>query len=166
MPATYNPIATTTLGSANSTITFSSIPGTYTDLVLVLSSLSASASTPIIRFNSDTGNNYSWTRLVGTGSAAQSGRLTSLSYIEIAYSALSSTIPSLGIVNVFNYANTSTNKTILCSSSQDQNGSGSTQSSVGLWRNTSAITTITITMDGGFNFAANTTATLYGILKA
>ena len=77
MTATYDPIATTTLGSAASTITFSSIPNTFTDLRLVLFgvTLNATGTYNQIRFNNDTGTNYSWTQLLGNGSAAQAQRL-------------------------------------------------------------------------------------------
>ena len=60
--ATYALIERQTLGSATSTVTFSSIPGTYTDLIIISSALSAGTSeTIMMRFNSDSGNNYSFT---------------------------------------------------------------------------------------------------------
>ncbi len=62
MPATYEPLATTTLGSAASSVTFSSISGSYTDLVVVFSGTAGGGnSNLILTFNSDTGSNYSWT---------------------------------------------------------------------------------------------------------
>ena len=73
MPATYEPIATTTLGSAVNSFTFSSIPNTYTDLVLVVVvPTAASSGTFGLRFNSDTASNYSHTTLSGNGSSAVS----------------------------------------------------------------------------------------------
>lgn len=157
-------LATTTLGSASNTITFSSIPQTYTDLRLVFTGTSANGTTLTIRFNSDSATNYSWTRLVGTGAAAQSGRTTSATEIYPVL-ALSST-PQFYAVDVFSYAG-STNKTLLMQDASDLNGSGRVASYVGLWRSTSAITSINITGLYGTapnNFDAGTTATLYGIL--
>ena len=75
MPATYEPIQTTTLGSAAASYTFSSIPSTYTDLKLVITGTSVGAYADIdLRFNSDTATNYSWTALAGNGTAASSYR--------------------------------------------------------------------------------------------
>jgi len=168
MAATYEPIATTTLGSAASSITFSTIPGTYTDLVLTLVYLrdTSGSAYPIMRFNSDTGSNYSGTRLTGDGSSAASARQTNQTSISIdgEYGS-STTVPGLGIVHIFSYAG-STNKTVLGETSMDKNGSGGVIRRVSLWRNTAAITSITILEAVSGNFAAGTTATLYGILKA
>ena len=75
MPATYEPIASTTLGTAAADITFSSIPGTYTDLVLVLyGGFATAASDLYTQFNSDTGTNYSNSDLRGNGTAAAANR--------------------------------------------------------------------------------------------
>lgn len=159
MPTTYEPIATTTLGTAGSTITFSSIPATYTDLTLVLFCLTAGYDTHI-RFNGDTGTNYSATILRGNGSAASSSRTTSAAQIYLNFNASS---PALFIVDVFSYAG-STNKTLLINSNEDANGSGTVERRVGLWRNTTAINSITLTHGG--NFSIGTTATIYGIKNA
>lgn len=163
MPATYEPIATTTLGSAASSITFSSIPGTYTDLRIVFVGLDTSGGDwNRIQFNGDTGANYSSTYLDGNGTSATSGRGTSMT--SMYGPVISDVHPSLGTIDIFSYAG-STNKTILVTASNDQNGSGVTRPNVGLWRSTAAITSVTILMNSG-NMAAGSTATLYGILKA
>jgi len=74
MPATYEPIATTTLTGGTS-YTFTSIPATYTDLVLVVNAATASGSSNLaMQFNADTGSNYSFTRIFGNGSSASSSR--------------------------------------------------------------------------------------------
>lgn len=173
MPATYEPIATTTLGSAASSITFSSIPGTYTDLVLVTllrenGGSNSPGSNMEVSVNNDSGTNYSWTRTFADGTGVSSSRFTSQAYMSIATAAggaTSSNIFGLSILNFFSYAG-STNKTILSSHGVDANGSGWVFNSVGLWRSTSTITSIKINNASGNNFAANSTATLYGILKA
>lgn len=168
MPVTYEPIATTTLGSAAITITFSSVPSTYTDLVLILvASASTNSRTVWLRFNSDSGTNYSTTQLYGSGTAAGSDSTNNFSAINIAGAAnMSSTIPHLYNINIFSYGG-STNKTILSTKSGDNNGSGYVATNVGLWRNTSSITSITLQCGNGVDtFNVGTTATLYGIKAA
>ena len=167
MPATYEPIATTTLGSSAASIAFTSLTSAYTDLRLVVISL-ASASTigGMIQFNSDTGSNYSYTRMTGNGTAASSTRVSNFTQLNTAFSGnATTTIPMLQTVDVFSYAG-STNKTVLVTSQSDQNGSGAVERSCGLWRNTAAITRIDVFPNSANNFATGTTATLYGILKA
>ena len=165
MPTTYEPIATTTLGSATATITFSSIPATYTDLRLVFVGNCVSASRYLIyRFNSDSGTNYSMTSLGGDGASAYSLRRASDTYLFTNnYSGASTTVPQLVTTDIFSYAG-STNKTSLSTVSSDTNGAGVVDRSVGLWRSTSAITSITIYYGGALaDIAAGSTATLYGI---
>jgi len=83
MPATYEPIATTTLGSAAATITFSTIAATYTDLRLTLVfTTSVGGANVFFRFNGDTGTNYSYTSLEGSGSAASSSRNTGANRLQ------------------------------------------------------------------------------------
>jgi hypothetical protein len=164
MPATYEPIATTTLGSAASVITFSSIASSWTDLRLVLTATMASSGGAIyLQFNSDTGSNYSSTSLEGRGTTANSQRLSNRTKIELEgfWFAAATTTPFLQTLDIFSYAG-STNKTVLTTASNDQNGSGEVLRTVGLWRDTSAINRIDITA-GSPNFAIGTTATLYGI---
>ena len=163
--ATYEPIATTTLGSAAASITFSSIAGTYTDLRISFTGTATGGTSPIIRFNSDAATNYSQTYLQGDGASAASSSYTSLSRIFLNSSSSMNTTPQFNSVDIFSYAG-STYKTILFTSSHDKNGSGVIYSSVGLWRSTSAINTITLSLNGGSNMDIGTTATLYGIKAA
>lgn len=167
MPATYEPIATTTLSSAAASITFSSISGSYTDLVLSIITKNATSNANLtLRFNSDTGTNYSITDIEGDGTSVISLRGTNATRLYINNVASASTSNFLfSKVNIFSYAG-STNKTVLSEGSVDKNGSGGVERTVGLWRNTSAITTIAIALDDGTNLATGSTATLYGILKA
>lgn len=170
MPATYEPIATTTLSSVATNITFSSIPSTYTDLVISFTGNAAETYYQLgLQFNTDTSSgstNYSSTFISGNGSSAAAGRETNLYCIIAQQNTLSTTIPSLLNVNLFSYAG-SAYKTILASHSGDLNGSGSVYRTVGLWRSTSAINSIKImSSNGAQNLAVGTTATLYGIKKA
>jgi hypothetical protein len=164
MPATYEPIATQTLGSAATGITFSSVPSTYTDLRVILVQTTDGANLGI-RFNSDSGSNYSWTRLQGDGSSATSARTTSATFGQLNGNGTSAS-PNSGLVEVdiFSYAG-STNKTLLSKFSNDQNGSGNTASTVNLWRSTAAITTVYVFAAGG-SLQTGSTATLYGIKNA
>jgi hypothetical protein len=166
MPSTYEPIATTTLGSAASTITFSSIAASWTDLrvVLVANSTTASAS-PYYRFNNISTTSYSTTYISGNGTAASSSRTTSQSLIMAGNTvSTSTTIPIFVTFDVFSYAG-STNKTSLYTTSNDLNGSGVVERGVGRLETVNAITRIDIALSGS-TMAAGTTATLYGILKA
>lgn len=159
--STYTPIATTTLGSAASSVTFSSITG-YTDLRLVANfSTTTNVADIALRYNSDTGTNYSDTSLVGTGSSATSGRNSNSSYAKIGYCGTSGQT-MMSTADIMNYSNSTTYKTCLGRSS---NAAGEVQQEVNLWRNTAAITTLTMLVGAG-NFAIGSTFTLYGIAAA
>jgi hypothetical protein len=165
MPATYEPIATTTLGTAASSITFSSISSAYTDFRVVLVGKcagNASGNTFEFSINGDTGTNYSRTQLKGDGASATSARTTSQTSISI---NTDKKLDSMYMVTVdaFSYAG-STNKTFLMSWSGDFNTEGNVVRSVGLYRSASAVTSIAFATSG--NFVSGDTATLYGILKA
>jgi hypothetical protein len=165
MPTTYEPIATTTLGSANATITFSSIAATYTDLRVVLVCTTSGATNIRLRFNNDSSTLYSITTLYADGSTAASdtrGTLDALSWTVGGGS--STTIPHLYTADIFSYAG-STNKTSLLERSEDKNGSGSVARIVGLYRSTSAINRLDL-LAIGQTFSIGTTATLYGIKNA
>ena len=166
---TYKAIASTTVGAGGaSTITFSSIPGTYTDLAL-LTSLhfdSANSFNDIgITINSDTGNNYSMRWLGVQSTTATSGSATNTYPISLGipngdgsgsliYASTSTYFP--------NYTNSSY-KTFSSDSVAEQNATGAyLRLTAGIWNNTSAITSISIYAPG-FNWKQYSTATLYGI---
>jgi len=165
MPTTYEPIATQTLGSAASSITFSSIGSGYTDLRVVFTGTSSSVpASYFMQYNGDTATNYSQTDILGDGSAASSNRRTGQTVIYLYQTVLSPTIPHLTTIDIFSYAG-STFKTCLINGSEDENGSGTTFSRVALWRSTAAITQVSVLkLSGTFN--TGTTATLYGIKNA
>ena len=162
MPAgsTYSTIATTTLGSAASSYTFSSIPSTYTDLILIRSGGISSPDEIALRFNGDTGSNYSYTNVSGYGTGTASGRGTNQTMGRggAAWTATNNTI-----WQIMNYANTTTNKTFL----QRYNDPGDTVgAAVTLWRSTAAINSVQVLNLTGQNFTTGTTFTLYGITAA
>lgn len=162
-------ISSQTLGSAASTITFSSIPATYTDLRVVVVGRVTDATTGAflgLYPNNGSGTTYSRTQLWGDGSSAQSSRTTSATFAPIGTlpgSSVASGITHYVSADIFSYAG-STNKTWLWESSGDQNGSGATYRGVSLWRSTAAITSIVLQCPGGQTLESGTTATLYGIL--
>jgi len=167
MALTYDKLATTTLGSSQASVNFSSISGSYTDLVLVSSILGTTSTSysPRIQVNSDTGSNYSSTYLYGTGSTAGSGGTTGASFIYIGQLTgyFTTGEPGTFITQFQNYSNTTTYKTIL---SRGNNTATDTSAIVGLWQSTSAINAINIQFQSGTNLQAGSTFTLYGILKA
>jgi len=164
MATTYDKIATTTLGSATNTITFSAIAATWTDLRLVVVGTASANLYTRMQFNGDTASNYSHTQISGNGTTAASERSTAAIYIWFNNNYfINSGGTGLWTADIFSYTG-STNKTVLTTSSQDTNGSGTTLNAVGLWRSTSAITSVTFLSSSNLNIG--TTATLYGILKA
>jgi|688.fasta_scaffold67439_6 hypothetical protein len=160
MPATYEPIATNTLGSATSSVTFSSIPSTYTDLILVFGGSVSAFGNLRIQVNSDTGSNYSWTRLLGDGSTASSDRGSAQTFINIAI--LDTNTIGNSIVHLQNYSNTTTYKTVLTRGNSTGTYLGA---NVALWRSTSAINSITVLTSTG-NINSSTVISLYGIKAA
>lgn len=163
MAATYTPIASITLGAAASSVTFSSIPQTYTDLVLIINAgLTTGEADASLRFNSDTGTNYSRTVLYGNGTSALSARNSnSDTIITIQFGALSN--GPLTKIEIMNYSNTTTNKTVLQRAGY---ASSIVALTAGLWRNTAAITTIDVGNRGGTTYVVGSTFNLYGILGA
>jgi len=166
MPITYEPIATNTLGSAAATVTFSSIPATYTDLVLVISarmSGGGGASAIQAQFNSDTGSNYSFTLINGDGSSATSASNSNQTQAAIGLATDTAGELSTNIVQIMNYSNSTTYKTVLARAGI---AGDRVRAIVSLWRSTSAITSILIINNGAVNFVAGSTFTLYGIKAA
>jgi hypothetical protein len=166
--ATYTPIETNTLSSAQASVTFSSFSG-YTDLVIIANAgISNTGTTMVMRFNGDTGSNYSQTTFAGNGSAASSSRgsnATTLGLNDTA--AFNSSLEGNLIFNVMNYANTTTYKTLIGrfnrASASNYPGAAAF---VGLWRSTSAITSLVLFPQDGSNIISGSTFTLYGIAAA
>jgi hypothetical protein len=162
MPSTYEPIATQTLGSAAASVTFSSISGAYTDLVLVVAGTASGGDDILMQFNSDTASNYSYTILYGTGSVAGSIRGSNGTSIFVDYYGAMGTGQNNRIIQINNYSNTTTNKTSLV---RANNAATGTDAIVGLWRSTSAINAIKLFMNSA-TFSTGSTFTLYGIKAA
>jgi len=155
---TYDVIDTRTVGTNTPSITFTSIPQTYTDLVLVASGTNTTSAQALgMTFNGDTTNNYSRTAIFGDGSNPASVRDTSVAKIDVFYYG---TTRGSGIVHIMNYANTTTFKSTI---SRSNDPASALNATVGLWRKTpEAITSITLTAVST-NIAAGSTFSLYGI---
>lgn len=167
MPSTYTPISAQTVTSAVASVTFSSIPSTYTDLIMVCSVFTTTTTASVnVQFNNDTGSNYSYSVLDGDGTTSSSNRQTNTTAIQVAAwsSNLGSTLfPSPAILQVNNYSNTTTNKTALIRSTAYGATTNCVDAFVGLWRNTAAINTIKLSSS---NFQIGSTFSLYGIKEA
>jgi hypothetical protein len=157
--ATYTPIATTTGTGSSGTISFTSIPSTYTDLVLIQTGASSSASATLqMTFNGDTATNYSRTYIIGNGSGAVSGRDTSIASVYLGLVEANTNT----IVQIQNYANTTTYKTCLARTNVINTFTGAV---VGLWRSTAAINRIDVFVSSA-TWNTTSTFTLYGIAAA
>lgn len=164
--ATYTTIATTTLGSAQSSVTFSSISGSYTDIICIINAINSGAGygevwARVGNGSVDTGTNYSRIVMRGNGSSASSFRGSNENYIYMD-NAYAGSGNGNAIIQFQNYSNTTTNKTMLIRT----NGAGNhVNAQVELWRSTSAINIITFYADSG-SFQSGSTFTLYGITAA
>ncbi len=160
MTATYDKIASATGTGSAGDITFSSIPSTYTDLVLVANIFTTANANQTFRVNGSS-SGYGNTWLTGNGSTAVSGRNSSNNSITTQVNIFAgSTEPAFTVMNFMNYANTTTYKTVLTRTSR---ASQATEAFVGLWANTAAISSIVIS---GGTFTTNAVFTLYGIKAA
>jgi hypothetical protein len=172
-PSSYESIATTTVGSGGSaSATLSSIPGTYTHLQIrgiVRASYNLSNTSMRLTFNSDTASNYDAHNLNGIGSGAPtSGAETSNPYIVFArgaYDGLTAGIFTTFVIDILDYANTNKYKTIRCLNGFDANGEGQVSLRSGLWRSTSAITSINLFSNVG-DIMQYSQFALYGIKGA
>jgi hypothetical protein len=174
MPAsTYEPLATVTLDSAQRVINFTNIPQNYTDLVLVVSLRANTGQYPILLMllNNDSSALYSRTYLAGDGTSATSARQTGFSQVYpgpgsvVGISDGANTF-STGVINLMDYSNSTTFKTILSRDAVPPNstgGIGATHAYVNLWRNTQPITSIAINTNNGNNYEAGSTFSLYGV---
>ena len=151
--------------STTSTVTFSSIPSTYTDLVIVFSgAMSIAGEIPFVRFNGDTTTVYSISWVLGDGASSYSYRRGAMPYLPMNWlQGFSNTTENNIILNIQNYANTSVFKTCLERSNNASSvGTPGLAAGVGLWRSTAAITSIEFYASSGY-FVNGATVSLYGI---
>ena len=157
MANTYEPIATNATTGTVSSCTLSSLPSTYTDLILVINDLTSVDTGYKININSYTGSNYSSTFMYGEASSAYSGRGSSVTAAPTVGRR-----PGNTIMQFQNYSNTTTYKTFITRGNASNHMVIAT---VSLWRSTAAINSITVTPEKG-SFASGVTFTLYGIKAA
>lgn len=165
--STYTPIATgTASNSSTASITFNSL-GSYTDIVIVGQFGWQTADDYLrITFNGDTTQtNYSMTNVRGDGTAAASGRYSGTTgrYDVTAHPGTNGSLNTIVQINVMNCSNSSTYKSWLVRHNAASIG---TLAAVGLWQNTNAITSLTLSEADGGNFLSGSTFTLYGITAA
>lgn len=166
MPSTYTPIATYTVSSSQASYTFTSIPTTYTDLVVVCSFTQAAAYSLEARVGNgsvDTGTNYSNTTLQAkANNTVTSTRRASYTYLTVFEQNGASS--GIWTMNFMNYANTNINKTMIA---RNGNAGSDVEASIQMWRSSSAINTLQLFAgQGGTTFSSGTTFTLHGIQVA
>lgn len=169
MPTTYEPIATTTISTSTSSFSFTGISSGYTDLILVCSNVTGSVAgtTLYIRFNNDTGSNYSHIEMYGNGTTTTSTYLSTPTVIPISYYNTIGTTQTgqIVIANIMNYSNSTTYKSVIARENNATDGSyPGTGLIVGTWRSTSAINRIDLS-NNGYNITGGI-FTLYGIKAA
>lgn len=161
----YESIATVTVGSGGqSTVTFSSIPSTYKHLQLrVIGNVSTDSNMTMRLGNGsvDSGTNYSWHQLYGTGSAA--GAVAGANSTQMYFASMTngSNIFGASIIDILDYADTNKYKTVRGLDGYDANGSGVVDLASGSWRSTSAVNTIELKCAANFNQYSS--FALYGI---
>ena len=163
---TYVPLATITLASTDSSITFSSIPATYRDLIVVFQ-YSSTVSNPLltIRFNGDSGSNYSMVNMIGSsfgGASSSSTTFTSI-YPEGGNQSGPGTELGRGIwkFEIMDYSATDKHKTVLQRHNSIQASATWTTAQASRWANTSAITSINFNTSNAM--AIGSTFSLYGV---
>jgi hypothetical protein len=169
----FESIATVSVGSGGAAdVEFTSIPATYTHLQIRVLARGTNASASIyqkIQFNSDTSSIYADHYLLGDGASASAGASINAAFIGVGSTTGASATASIFgtiIVDVLDYANTNKFKTIRNLEGFDVNGSGGfVMLTSGLYRSTSAITSIKLTPNAG-NYAQYSSFALYGCKSA
>lgn len=166
----YESISTVTVGAGGaSSVTFSSIPSTYQHLqvrFIARISTSDTAENTWLRFNGDTGSNYSYHFLDGNGSSASAGGAASQTRIlagRAGAASSGSNIFGVNVLDVLDYASTNKNTTARILGGIDRNGDGNIRLDSGAWFNTAAVTSLTITPTTSNNFVQYSHFALYGI---
>tara|TARA_R110000823_G_scaffold15154_9_gene49616 strand:- start:870 stop:1382 length:513 start_codon:yes stop_codon:yes gene_type:complete len=161
---TYIPLATLTLAASSSSVYFTEISQDYSDLVLVCETRNTQAenSYMVIRFNGDTGSNYSGVNMIGNASSAASRTYTATElYVNLdSRFSNSATRPGLSQISIFDYSASDKHKSVLVRSDVAEIA---TETMAHRWASTSAITSIGISMTNVGNFAAGSTFKLFGI---
>jgi hypothetical protein len=167
----YESIATVTVPSSSVTsVSFTSIPSTYQHLqiraIARTTRTAADQATFRFRLNGDSGNNYSYHRLYGTGSniSGDGGSPYDYSYLyQGATTSDTTNIFGASVWDILDYANTSKNTTVRYFGGFDNNSAGGISLGSGTWFNTAAVSSIDVSIDGGFSIREYSSFALYGI---
>lgn len=169
-PSSFESIATATGTGSSGTITFSSIPSTYKHLqvrLLLRGSATSTNYSAKFQLNGDTGNNYAYHILLGDGTSVSATGSSSSGDMPIFRSASASYntgVMGVAIADIIDYASTTKNKTVKVLTGVDNNSTtgGYISLNSGLWINTAAVNSLTITV-GANTFTTATQVALYGI---
>lgn len=163
LPGSYESIATVDVGAGGSaTVTFNSIPSTYTHLqIRAISKGAGSTSNATFQFNGDTGANYTYHILYGNGSSALATGAGGNTFIYLGTQSATASTFSTEIIDILDYANTNKFKTVRSLCGYENNTAGEMGMFSGLWRSTSAVTSIVFTVSS--NFQQYSSFALYGI---
>lgn len=165
-------ISSNTLTTSATSVDFTSIPSTYTDLVLYINYFDTTGRTdinPYVRLNDDSGSNYTFRYVAGSGSAASSGAGSNIAFLLGLgpLGAPNSTDPASHILHISNYSNTTTHKSTIGRFNIPYVSTiDGTVLQVGRWASTSAINKITINAGATNGMAAGSVFMLYGIKAA
>ena len=160
----YESIQTVTVGSAVSSISFTSIPSTYKHLQIRAFARASAQARLRMQVNGDTGNNYAVHFLMGDGATASAGAAASTNQFGMASSQADANIFCVNVIDLLDYANTNKYKTARILEGNDKNGSGGEVALwSGLWQNTAAISSATMYFDSSANIAQYSSFALYGI---
>lgn len=163
MTITYDAIATYTTTGTESSFTFSSITSAYTDLVIIITGKAVSASDIYLKCNGDNGTNYTYIRASGNNSSTEQSNSTGVSngMLTTYWGNATNDNAQVSFYNLMDYSNTTTFKSgYSLAINAFNNGEDMI---VSTWRDTSAITSLTVNPTN--NFVAGTVATIYGIKK-
>jgi hypothetical protein len=160
--ATYTPLANVTLGTAVSSVTFSSIPATYRDLIVVVDGALTGAGGFGLRLNGDTGANYPQVMMRGESTANSGNDATATSFYG-SWSTVQTVHRYKGMWNIMDYSATDKHKTVLLRTGYALPTITSVEAHAGRWANTSAITSLGFFTSAN-QFAATTRIDLYGVI--
>jgi hypothetical protein len=154
------PLATTTLTSNAYSVTFSSISGSYRDLLILLSGSATDYEYVILQFNSDTGSNYTFTNMIGDGNGVYGGAAT-INGARVGRLSTTANVRGNLQAHIMDYSSTDKNTTTLA------RGNSPDEMTMGIasrWANSAAITSVTVTLYGGTAlFETGTTISLFGV---
>lgn len=164
---TYTALATITLASSASSISFSNIPATYRDLILVSNERHASSTASggtYIRFNGDSGSNYALLYMTGIPITGASGSGIADPFTGAMLSRYTNADGNNGIAHIMDYATTDKHKTIISRGNQAEPYQLAIIAYLSRWKNTAAITSITCAPEIAGSFAAGSTFAIYGVI--